>query len=177
MRRYIALVAWLAVAACSSSSAAATPSSSPSPSVRRSPVAQAQIVPGGCGGTQMYRGGEPDWLTAAGAGNNPNFLPYAISNPATAAGFIFGYPLQVGPRASGAANKIMWVVGIPRAGNPLRITGHPQNATEPTIDQSFPADSGPGEIYPSIVDVPSAGCWHFDLAWGSNRTSVDLVYG
>ena len=176
MRRYIALIAWLAVAACSSSSVAATPSPSPSPSANHPPVA-AQIVSGGCGGTHVYKGGEPDWLTAAGAGNNPTFLPYAIGYPPTAAGFIFGYPLQVGPRASGAANKILWVVGIPRDGNPLRITGHPQNGSEPTINVSFPADSGPGEIYPSIVDVPSAGCWHFDLGWGSNRTSIDLVYG
>lgn len=175
MRRFIALIAWLAVAACSSSTAAAH--SSPSPSVNRQPTVAAQFVPGGCGLTQVYKGGEPDWLTAAGAGNNPSFLPYAISYPPTAAGFIFGYPLQVGPRANGAANKILWVVGIPRDGNPLRITGHPKNATAPAIDVSFPADSSPGEIYPSIVDVPSAGCWHFDLAWGTNRTSVDLVYG
>jgi len=25
--------------------------------------------------------------------------------------------------------------------------------------------------------MPTAGCWHFDLTWGKNKTSVDLVYG
>jgi len=29
----------------------------------------------------------------------------------------------------------------------------------------------------TIVDMPTAGCWHFDLSWGKNKTSVDLVYG
>jgi hypothetical protein len=38
------------------------------------------------------------------------------------------------------------------------------------------ADSFPGEIYPTTVEVPNAGCWHFELAWGGNKTSVDLLY-
>jgi len=31
-----------------------------------------------------------------------------------------------------------------------------------------PANSGPGEIYASVVEVPFAGCWHVELAWGPN---------
>jgi hypothetical protein len=38
------------------------------------------------------------------------------------------------------------------------------------------ANSGPGEIYPSIVDVPQAGCWHFDLSWSGHKASVELLY-
>jgi hypothetical protein len=41
----------------------------------------------------------------------------------------------------------------------------------------LPPNSSPGEIYPSEVDVPSPGGWHFDLRWGKNKASVDLVYG
>ncbi len=175
MRRYLALMAWLAVAACSSSTAAAHPSPSPSPSVNRMPTTAAATVPGGCGGTQVYKGGEPDWLTTAGENNNPKGVPYFITSPATAAGFLFAYPLRAGS-VSNPNNKILWVVGLPRDGNPLRVQGHPLAASSPTIDQTFPADSSPGEIYPSIVDVPTAGCWHFDLRWGKNTTSVDLVY-
>jgi len=174
MRHCITVIGWLAIAACSSSPAAVHPS--PSPSVNRLPTTAAKIMSGGCGSTQVYDGGQPEWLTAAGAGNNPNGLPYTITYPPTAGGFIFGYPLKAGARTNGA-NKILWVVGIPRDGSDLHVTGHPQNATKPTIDQTFPANSSPGEIYPSIVDVPTAGCWHFDLSWGKNKTSVDLVYG
>jgi len=140
------------------------------------PTSAAESVPGGCGNTQVYKGGEPDWLTTAGVNNNPNDLPYFITEPPTAAGFLFGYPLHAGTR-TGGANKILWVVGVPREGNDLHVTGHPQDATTPKVDQTFPANSSPGEIYPSIVDVPTAGCWHFNLSWGKNTASVDLVYG
>ena len=139
------------------------------------PTSAAESVPGGCGATQVYRGGEPDWLTTAGDNNNPKGVPYFITSPATAAGFLFAYPLRAGS-VSNPKNKILWVVGLPRDGNPLRVQGHPLAASSPTIDETFPANSSPGEIYPSIVDVPTAGCWHFDLSWGKNRTSVDLVY-
>jgi len=176
MRRCLALTAWLAVAACSSSTAAAHPSPSPSPSVNRMPTSSAESVPGGCGATQVYKGGEPDWLTTAGDNNNPNGVPYFITSPAIAAGFLFAYPLRAGS-VSNPNNKILWVVGLPRDGNPLRVQGHPLAASSPTIDETFPANSSPGEIYPSIVDVPIAGCWHFDLSWGKNAASVDLVYG
>ena len=139
------------------------------------PTSAAVSVPGGCGTTQVYKGGEPDWLTTAGDNNNPNGVPYFITSPAIAAGFLFAYPLRAGS-VSNPNNKILWVVGLPRDGNPLRVQGHPLAASSPTIDETFPANSSPGEIYPSIVDVPTAGCWHFDLSWGKNRTSVDLVY-
>jgi len=41
---------------------------------------------------------------------------------------------------------------------------------------SQPANSGPGEIYPSIVDVPQPGCWRFDLSWSGHRATVYLEY-
>jgi len=140
------------------------------------PTSAAESVPGGCGNTQVYRGGEPDWLTTAGANNNPSDQPYFITDPPTAAGFLFAYPLRAG-NVSNPNNKILWVVGIPREGSDLHVTGHPQDATTPKVDQTFPANSSPGEIYPSIVDVPTAGCWHLNLSWGKNAASVDLVYG
>jgi hypothetical protein len=173
MRRFIALCC-LALAACSSSSAAAH-APSPSPSAGRSPAGVAQAVTGGCGATQVYKGGEPAWLTRAGDNNNPTFLPYAVTSPPNAAGFLFAYPLRAGT-VSDPNNKILWVVGVPRDGSPLRVVGHPLNASAPSVDYSFPDNASPGEIYPSIVDVPTAGCWHFDLSWGPNQTSVDLVY-
>ena len=176
MSRCIALIAWLAVAACSSSSVAANPTPSPSPSSNRSPTGAALPVTGGCGTTQVYQGGEPDWLTAAGDNNNPNYLPYFITDPPTAAGFLFSYPLRSGPYGK-PGNKILWVVGVPRGGADLKVAGHPAGAAQPTVQYTFPANSGPGEIYPSETDAPTAGCWHFDLSWGTNKTSVDLVYG
>lgn len=174
MRRLIAICVWLAIVACESSSTAAH--ATPSPAIGRSPTSAATPVPGGCGTTQVYRGGEPDWLTSAGDNNNPNDLPYFITSPPIAAGFLFAYPLK-GGRSTNPNNKILWVVGMPRNGNDLKVDVS-QSGTVETVGESltFPANSGPGAIYPSIVDVPNPGCWHFDLAWGANKAAADLVY-
>jgi len=169
MRRVLAVFIWLAIAGCSSSTAVVTPSPTPN----RSPTGVAVAVAGGCGTTQVYEGGEPDWLTAAGAGNNPNELPYFITDPPIAAGFMFGYPLHAN---ASVGNKILWVVGIARNEADLQISGHPLTAATPMVQLSFPPNAGPGEIYPSEVDVPQSGCWHFDLAWGKNQTAGELLY-
>ncbi len=175
MHRWLAACTCLVLVSCSPSSAAAIPSPSRSPFADGSPSGAAVKVAGGCGATQVYEGGEPDWLTQAGDNNNPKDLPYFITDPPIAAGFIFGYPLhaRVSP---GQGNKILWVVGIPRNEEDLHVIGHPLGASEPVVRMTFPPNSSPGEIYPSEVDVLSPGCWHFDLTWGPNKATVDLVY-
>lgn len=174
MRRFYLLAAVLLIAAgCSN-----TPSGSPSPSptaqaVSASPPPGASVVAGGCASSQVYRGGIPQWINQATGNNTPDSLPYAIASPPIAAGFIFGYPLSAGhPDPS---NKILWVVGKPRNGSPLEITGQLSGASQPSVHQSEPPDSG-GEIYPSIVDVPQPGCWRFDLSWSTQHAAVYLVY-
>ena len=105
----------------------------------------------------------------------PADLPYVLAVPQTAAGFIFGYPLRAGHPVN-PSNKILWVVDSPRSGSLLQITGQLSDANEPSVHESVPANSGPGEIYPSIVDVPQPGCWRFDLSWSSQHAAVYLVY-
>jgi hypothetical protein len=166
----------LVVAGCSNATSKAAAASSPSPSpVNRSPSAAAAIVSGGCGFTTAHKGGVPAWLDVAGEGNNPDFLPYVISNPPNAAGFLFGDPLTAGSPTT-RANKILWVVGLPRDGAVLVVTGHPMGVSSPTIRASFPADSSPGEIYPSIIDVPTPGCWRLDLSWAGHTAAVELQF-
>ena len=60
-----------------------------------------------------------------------------------------------------------------RDGQPLRVTA---TLRDSTVRTTVPATSGPGEIYPSIVDVPTAGCWRFALTWNGARASVGLRY-
>jgi hypothetical protein len=155
----------------SSSSAASPTADAPS----GSPPPDTAIIPGGCGESHLYKGGEPAWLDSAGAHNNPTGLPYAVASNQTAAGFIFGYPLRAG-HPSNPANKILWVVGFPREGSPLDITAQLPILGPAPVHQSEPADSEPGEIYPSIVDVPQAGCWRFELSWGAHHDVVYLQY-
>jgi hypothetical protein len=120
-------------------------------------------------------GGIPAWLDDATAHNTPGFLPYVLAVPAqSAAGFLFGYPLRA-KHSPDKVNKILWVVDR-RDGAPLQIIGHPLGAASPTVSMTWPANASPGEIYPSDVEVPRAGCWHFDLSWAGHQASVDLVY-
>jgi hypothetical protein len=116
----------------------------------------------------------PSWLDDAGAHNNPDGVPYVVGVPPHAAGFIFGYPLRAG-HPQDPTNKILWVVDA-RNGSSLEIRGHPLGAATPSIVMTDDPNSSPGEIYPSIVDVPKAGCWHLELFWSGNKASVDLVY-
>jgi hypothetical protein len=98
---------------------------------------------------------------------------YALGGPTPIAGFILGYPLKAG---TNTLPKIMWVVSTPRNGEPLQIRVNPSGAAEPLLKVSRPADSGPGEIYPDGVSVPTSGCWHFKLQWASRNAELDPSY-
>lgn len=74
-------------------------------------------------------------------------------------------------------NKVLWIMKLPRLGSPLSIEATPVDASKPVIRSTFPADSSPGEIYPSYVNVPNAGCWRLTLRWAGHEDSVDLRYG
>ena len=69
------------------------------------------------------------------------------------------------------ANKILWVSKVPiQLMSPLRI-----RATLPTTGQTVTRQvtGGPG---PSIIDLPSAGCWTLDLSWSGHTDLVRLRY-
>lgn len=168
MRRVLLVVAAVGLVGCSS----APPTASPSPSVSpRIPVG-ASIVAGGCGFTPILTGGLPAWLQNVGARNG---ALYVLASPPQAAGLLFVQPLRAG-HPQNPANKILWVVHLPRNGHALQIVGHPVGAAAPAIEQTEPSDSTSVEVYPSIVDVPQAGCWHFDLAWAGHKASAELLY-
>jgi hypothetical protein len=120
----------------------------------------------------LYRGASPKWTVNAGA---PRELVQATSRNGNANAFIFGYPLRAG-HPQNPDNKILWVVKQPRNGSDLLITGYQLGHPAPAITVRQPADSGPGEIYPSIVAVPNQGCWQFKLEWHGHTDTVDLLY-
>ena len=90
-------------------------------------------------------------------------------------GFLFADPLTAPAGRSNRTNKILWIVRQPRFGSPLMLNGR-QAGKSKVVRIQRPADSGPGEIYPTIVDVPTPGCWHFTLSWAGHRDEVDLRY-
>jgi hypothetical protein len=172
VRAAVAVVISFVLVACSGQ-AAARPTSSPRVA-GKSPAASAVAGAVSCGSTTVVQGSIPQWLDDAGGHNNPSGLPYVIAHPDLAAGFLFAYPLRAG-HPENPANKILWVVRTPRNGS-LTIDGHPVGSALPTIHEILPANSGPGEIYPSYVDALTAGCWEFDLKWATSHAQVELNY-
>jgi len=112
-------------------------------------------------------------LEIAGAHNNPTHISYVITSPEIAAGFLFANRLRAGVPEN-PFNKILWVTRTENRGL-LTITGHPTDSG--SIEGiSLVEPAGPGYIYPSTMNVPSSGCWHFTLSWDGNNAEIDLLF-
>jgi hypothetical protein len=135
------------------------------------PVPGAAHASGGCGATPLLLGSAPRWASPA----DPPPIRYALAQRGQAAGFLFGFPLMAG-NPGPYPDKILWVVASPRDGMPLVLTGHPLHAARPVVSSAWPADSSPGEIYPSDIEVPAPGCWQFTLSWNGHTDTIDLWY-
>lgn len=164
-RTGLAAVALLLVGGCTS-----TVPQSP----HRAPSASPATLAGGCGATRLLQGAPPAWNPRPAGFNGPPGLPYVLGRKGTIMGYLFRTPLVAAPRGPG--DKILWYVRLPRHGSPLSITGHPRGADHPRVSRRFLADSSPGEIYPSGVDVPRPGCWVFTLTWDGHEDDLTLSF-
>ena len=161
--RRLALLALLCqVTACSSSHHATSAS-------------QASVT---CKTTPLHRGAAPRWTAPAWSTSSKGFashLRYAIAANGNVVGVLFGDQLRAGRREN-PANKILWIVRQARNGRPLHIHAQPIGFLASSVSTTWPADSGPGEIYPSITNVPVPGCWRFTLRWAGHSDVVALHY-
>jgi hypothetical protein len=147
---------------------------SPSPSGPASAVAAGPVpsqTSGGCGTTPVRSGGLPAWAAPAG----PPDLPSVVSHEGNLVGVVFGHPLVSPAAEAGRQNKILWIVREPRNGSDLVLTLRPEGGGG-AVTTSEPAGSSPGEIYPSIVDVPAPGCWDVVAEWNGHRATLELSY-
>jgi hypothetical protein len=131
----------------------------------------------GCGVTKIDHGPIPAWTAPAFSDSSSRTppWPHAVSEHGDVVAVVFGYPLRAG-RPTNPANKVLWIMRLPRNGSPLTIKARPLHAKAPLVTIVAPADSSPGEIYPSYVSVPSAGCWRLSLRWAGHTDSIDLPY-
>lgn len=127
-----------------------------------------------CVPAAIHHSAPPNWTASAWSASSPGFaVPYALATGNAAAAFFFAPTLRAG-HPSNPSNKVLWVVRFPRDGHPLTITARPSTDRAHFVRTQWPADSSPGEIYPSDVDLPKPGCWRLGLAWGTHRASVDV---
>lgn len=115
----------------------------------------------------------PMWMRGGFTGPRPR-VPYVIGARGQVGGVLFGAPLH-SPPLPNRANKILWV---PRTSSksvaPLWIRLQLMQGNRPVgapIRKIIP--TGPG---PSIVDVPSSGCWRLTLTWSGRHDTLDLDY-
>jgi hypothetical protein len=96
-----------------------------------------------------------------------------VSHEGNAVAVLFGYPLRAGRDVENPSNKILWVMRDSRDGQALKLT---LRSSGQTVKVERAANSGPGEIYPSAVDVPTAGCWTVQADWNGHRATLELSY-
>lgn len=112
----------------------------------------------------------PQW---ARAGFTPPTqpMPYVLGDHGDIAAILWDphHPL-VAPPAVDKSNKILWVARVGAAEGPLLIRATSAN-TGRTVTRTVGGAPGP-----SIIDLPSAGCWSFELSWGSHRDHLMLGY-
>ena len=110
----------------------------------------------------------PRW---ARSGFSDPSVPYVLGDKGNMAAIVWvsHHPLAAPPVAS-KNNKILWVPRIGAADGPLQIRAA-LKGTGQTVTRTI--DPAPG---PSVIDLPSPGCWSFDLTWGHHHDQLRLGY-
>jgi hypothetical protein len=108
----------------------------------------------------------PEW--ARGGFSPPDqAVPFVVGERGTILGVLFGQPFSA-PAASDRGNKILWVTRDPHPAGPLTITAALDGAVT-----TLEVPEGPG---PSLVDLPTPGCWRLTLAWPDHTDRVAVAY-
>ncbi len=119
----------------------------------------------------------PTWAAAGFSDPHPS-ARFATGRSGSILAIVFPDALYSPPKAD-QGNKILWVAAPGAGGDQvpdlgvdasLHISGHLEGSTR---TMTATVDGGPG---PSLIDVPVAGCWQFDLRWNGHTDSLALAY-
>ncbi len=137
--------------------------------VQPGPKAAAHSFAGGCAGTVLTDAEPPVWAqhgwSAHGA---PWPVPWAFGTNDDTVAYVFATQLVAGgsPRVDGSNNKVLWEAKDSPSGAGVVVEARP-------LGRSTPALTVAGG--PSIVDVPTAGCWTFRLSWSANGQHSSII--
>ena len=101
----------------------------------------------------------PSWARAGFSESKPR-MRFELGTDHEIAAILWADPLLVPPSAT-YNNKILWVSHVSTNGSPLLISAQRMNGSQ-SIGQAVRrrVTGGPG---PSIINLPAAGCWRFNL--------------
>ncbi|WP_405432411.1 hypothetical protein [Micromonospora sp. NBC_00617] len=159
-------------AAADPTTTAAGGASTPAAGGAAAPPAATASAATGCA-SRVETGSLPDWADAGFHGDTR--APHVFGARGDIVAVLFAHPLALA-RPDGSNNKILWVARSamtspdPSAPATLVITAT-LDGTDTTVTREVAG--GPG---PSIIDMPSAGCWHLELRWSGRTDTMDLVY-
>jgi hypothetical protein len=131
--------------------------------VRQSPSVSVHSFAGGCAGTVLTDAEPPGW--AQGGWTHTRGTPWpvrwAFGTRGDTIAYVFATQLVAGgsPRRDGSNNKVLWEARDDSSGATVVVEGRPLSQPQPVVTIA----GGP-----SIVDVPTAGCWTFRLSWSAN---------
>jgi hypothetical protein len=129
---------------------------------------RARPVANGCDGAVKT---EPLPVWARGGFTPPDqAITYVQGASGDIVGVLFGWPLTAPRPPRDRQNKILWVARESDGGDPLRIAARLAGSDVAVVRE---VEGGPG---PSVVDMPTAGCWRFDLTWSGHADRVFVPY-
>jgi len=113
--------------------------------------------------TPLHTGAPPVWARGGFTGNS--YPPFATSASGNVVAHVFGDALTA-PPAADHSNKILWVERRDAPTGNIDITARLAGSDRVTT-LLVPAG-------PSIVNMPTAGCWHLDLRIGTRHDTIQL---
>jgi hypothetical protein len=137
----------------------------------RSSVAESSPLTG-CQATVIV-GVLPVWARGGFSDPRPR-MPYLLGRAGKIAAILWADPLR-SPAPKDHSNKILWVSRAPSVpGSDLRISAQRMAGSRPVGAPAARRVMGsPG---PSIINLPSAGCWRLTLRWSGRVDTLDLRY-
>lgn len=112
----------------------------------------------------------PRWARSGFSGPKPS-VGYVLGDSGNMAAIMFASHHSLSaPPVAGKNNKILWAARVGAVDGPLQIKAT-LLGTGQTVTRRV--DPAPG---PSIIDLPSPGCWSFDLTWGRHHDHLQLGY-
>ncbi|HEY8645908.1 MAG TPA: hypothetical protein VIL77_08545 [Gaiellaceae bacterium] len=137
------------------------------------PVLGVATTQAGACTSQVRRGVLPEWARGGFSDPKPR-MPHVLGASGRIVAILWAYPL-ISPAPRDHNNKILWVSRVATdPGSDLRIRAQRMDESRPLGSQvTRRVMGGPN---PSIINLPSSGCWRLTLRWSGHVDTLDLQY-
>ena len=144
------------------------PADTTSPAAASPGAASAEPAALPCRST-VTRDALPTWARG-GFSDDGSGVPHVFSENGDLIAVLFNYP-PASSTEPGEGTKILWKSRLPQEPmQPLRIEAIPDGGTAALTREIL------GGAGPSLVQLPTAGCWRLALSWSGHRDRIMLQF-